>query len=55
MPNGNMGHRPPVKGGYFPVPPVDSEQDMRGEYLKSLKEVGIKVEKHHHEVAPEST
>jgi glutamine synthetase len=34
------------------VPPVDSEQDMRGEYLKSLKEVGIKVEKHHHEVAP---
>jgi hypothetical protein len=51
-PNGNMGHRPPVKGGYFPVPPVDSEQDMRSEYLKSLKEVGIKVEKHHHEVAP---
>mgnify|MGYP000023315539 CR=1 FL=1 len=50
--NGNMGHRPPVKGGYFPVPPVDSEQDMRGEYLKNLKEVGIKVEKHHHEVAP---
>ncbi len=50
--NGNMGHRPPVKGGYFPVPPVDSEQDMRGEYLKSLKEVGVKVEKHHHEVAP---
>ena len=50
--NGNMGHRPGVKGGYFPVPPVDSEQDMRGEYLKSLKDVGIKVEKHHHEVAP---
>ncbi len=50
--NGNMGHRPPVKGGYFPVPPVDSEQDMRSEYLKSLKEVGVKVEKHHHEVAP---
>jgi glutamine synthetase len=47
-----MGHRPPIKGGYFPVPPVDSEQDMRGEYLKNLKEVGIKVEKHHHEVAP---
>jgi len=45
--NGNMGHRPPVKGGYFPVPPVDSEQDMRSEYLKSLKEVGVKVEKHH--------
>ena len=50
--NGNMGHRHPIKGGYFPVPPVDSEQDMRGEYLKNLKEVGIKVEKHHHEVAP---
>ena len=50
--SGNMGHRPPIKGGYFPVPPVDSEQDMRSEYLKNLKEVGIKVEKHHHEVAP---
>ena len=50
--NGNMGHRPGVKGGYFPVPPVDSTQDMRGEYLKGLRDVGIKVEKHHHEVAP---
>ena len=50
--NGNMGHRPGIKGGYFPVPPVDSAQDMRGEYLKGLKEVGITVEKHHHEVAP---
>ena len=50
--NGNMGHRPGVKGGYFPVPPVDSAQDMRGEYLKGLREVGITVEKHHHEVAP---
>ena len=50
--NGNMGHRPGIKGGYFPVPPVDSAQDMRGEYLKGLKDVGIKVEKHHHEVAP---
>ena len=49
---GNTGHRPGVKGGYFPVPPVESEQDMRTEYLKSLKDVGIKVEKHHHEVAP---
>jgi hypothetical protein len=43
-----MGHRPPVKGGYFPVPPVDSEQDMRSEYLKSLKEVGIKATVHPH-------
>ena len=50
--NGNMGHRPGIKGGYFPVPPVDSAQDMRGEYLKGLRDVGIKVEKHHHEVAP---
>jgi glutamine synthetase len=47
-----MGHRPGIKGGYFPVPPVDSAQDMRGEYLKGLRDVGIKVEKHHHEVAP---
>jgi glutamine synthetase len=50
--NGNMGHRPGIKGGYFPVPPVDSSQDMRGEFLKALKDMGIKVEKHHHEVAP---
>ena len=50
--NGNMGHRPGVKGGYFPVPPVDSAQDMRSEYLKAMKDMGIKVEKHHHEVAP---
>ena len=35
--NGNMGHRPGIKGGYFPVPPVDSAQDMRGEYLKNLR------------------
>ena len=50
--NGNMGHRPGIKGGYFPVPPVDSAQDMRSEYLKALKDMGVKVEKHHHEVAP---
>ena len=50
--NGNMGHRPGIKGGYFPVPPVDSAQDMRGEYLKALKDMGVKVEKHHHEVSP---
>lgn len=48
---GNMGHRPRVKGGYFPVPPVDSGQDYRGEMLSVLTEMGVKVEKHHHEVA----
>ena len=50
--NGNLGHRPVVKGGYFPVPPVDSCQDLRAEALKAMKEMGVKVEKHHHEVAP---
>ena len=50
--NGNMGHRPGIKGGYFPTPPVDAAQDMRGEFLKALRDMGIKAEKHHHEVAP---
>ena len=50
--NMTLGHRPGVKGGYFPVPPVDSAQDMRSEYLKALKDMDVKVEKHHHEVAP---
>ena len=48
---GNLGHRPKVKGGYFPVPPVDSEQDMRGEMLAVMRDMGIDPEKHHHEVA----
>ncbi|MFM8766379.1 MAG: type I glutamate--ammonia ligase, partial [Rubrivivax sp.] len=48
---GNMGHRPAVKGGYFPVPPVDSFQDMRSEMCLLLEQVGIPVEVHHHEVA----
>ncbi|MBN9590102.1 MAG: type I glutamate--ammonia ligase [Alphaproteobacteria bacterium] len=48
---GNLGHRPRVKGGYFPVPPVDSEQDMRGEMLAIMGDMGIQPEKHHHEVA----
>ena len=49
---GNPGHRPGVKGGYFPVPPVDSEQDLRSEMLSVMEEMGVEVEKHHHEVAP---
>jgi len=48
---GNMGHRIPTKGGYFPVPPLDSAQDMRSEMLAAMAEMGVKVEKHHHEVA----
>jgi len=49
---GNMGHRPGPKGGYFPVPPVDSLQDMRSEMLTLMGELGLQPEKHHHEVAP---
>ena len=48
---GNLGHRPAVKGGYFPVPPVDSAQDIRSEMLAVMGEMGIQPEKHHHEVA----
>jgi len=48
---GNLGHRIPVKGGYFPVPPLDSAQDMRSEMLAAMKAMGVTVEKHHHEVA----
>ena len=49
---GNLGHRPVVKGGYFPVPPVDSGTDLRAEMVTVMKEMGLEVEKHHHEVAP---
>ena len=48
---GNLGHRPRAKGGYFPVPPVDSCQDIRSEMLSVMAEMGVVVEKHHHEVA----
>jgi glutamine synthetase len=48
---GNLGHRPPVKGGYFPVPPVDQLQDIRSAMCMALEEIGVEVEVHHHEVA----
>ncbi len=50
-PEGNLGHRPRTKGGYFPVNPVDSAQDLRTEMLSVIKQMGVPVEKHHHEVA----
>jgi glutamine synthetase len=50
-PEGNMGHRPAVKGGYFPVPPVDGDMDLRAEMLSTMGEMGLPIEKHHHEVA----
>jgi glutamine synthetase len=49
--DGNIGHRPGAKGGYFPVPPVDSLHDVRSAMCLALEEMGMKVEVHHHEVA----
>jgi glutamine synthetase len=49
--DGNMGHRPGVKGGYFPVPPVDSLHDIRAAMCLAMEEMGVTVEVHHHEVA----
>src|SRR5690606_6779330 len=49
---GNTGHRPAIKGGYFPVPPIDSGTDLRAEMLAQMATMGMPVEKHHHEVAP---
>ncbi|HLW73473.1 MAG TPA: glutamate--ammonia ligase [Gammaproteobacteria bacterium] len=49
--DGNFGHRPGVKGGYFPVPPVDALQDIRSAMCSTLEEMGLKTEVHHHEVA----
>jgi len=49
---GNYGHRPAIKGGYFPVAPIDSGADIRGEMVTIMKELGLPMDKHHHEVAP---
>ena len=48
---GNMGHRAPIKGGYFPVAPLDQGNDLRAEMLSTIAAMGVAVEKHHHEVA----
>jgi glutamine synthetase len=48
---GNLAHRPRAKGGYFPVAPVDSAMDIRGEMVSTMLEMGLPMDKHHHEVA----
>ncbi|MGD9983009.1 MAG: glutamate--ammonia ligase [Porticoccaceae bacterium] len=51
FPTGNRGHRPGVKGGYFPVPPVDTLHDLRAAMCDAMTSMGLVVEVHHHEVA----
>ncbi len=51
MESGNLAHRPRAKGGYFPVAPVDSAVDIRGEMVSTMLEMGLPCDKHHHEVA----
>ncbi len=48
---GNLAHRPRAKGGYFPVAPVDSAVDIRAEMVSTMREMGLNMDKHHHEVA----
>ncbi len=50
MDGGNIGHRPGIKGGYFPVPPVDSLSDLRANMCMVMDEMGVETEVHHHEV-----
>src|SRR3546814_3988606 len=52
---GNMAHRPRAKGGYFPVAPVDSCVDLRGEMVSTMLEMGLPCDKHHHERSEEHT
>ena len=47
----NLGYKPRYKEGYFPVPPTDTQQDIRGEMVREMEKIGMRVEKHHHEVA----
>src|SRR3546814_7721332 len=52
---GNLGHRPRAKGGYFPVAPVDSAMDIRGEMVSTMIEMGLPMDKHHHERSEKHT